>query len=408
MPKRKKASKREEKSEQRRKAKNEPSGAASTKPNGPAWDRFVKKHSVLLLFCLACTIAGLYEAFSSRVQAVGKADLYMKPETNLVAIYNALYPSRSSAHYGQAYQSLLCSDVEFAETRTCVDVDSSPAAFRKKIEDAIAAGDRSSESMFRAHITALLRDNADAELVADAVRAWRTNHPYSDAADPRGTHQRQNHQDADRMLALKMEALRLYAACQQSNWIDSALIDRTETVLRQILRANPKDGVAFGKLGAVLVKRDRINESISCLENAIQFQPADLNSIKLLSQIYHQREQVDDALRYCKLAVEVDANDAVARINLGRILAHIGNMPEAESHLRKAIEISETVVEAHNLLALVLIEQERYREAIEASKTAVELTGGSSGDCLSTLATAYEQAGDLDNARRVRRQLDSL
>jgi Flp pilus assembly protein TadD len=70
--------------------------------------------------------------------------------------------------------------------------------------------------------------------------------------------------------------------------------------------------------------------------------------------------------------VALRPNSALARNNLGRALAELGRLPEAEAAYRRAIDLDPTYVYAHHGLGYALSEQGRWKEGEAAYRRAID------------------------------------
>jgi tetratricopeptide (TPR) repeat protein len=106
-------------------------------------------------------------------------------------------------------------------------------------------------------------------------------------------------------------------------------------------------------------------------------------------------------------ALELDAGNSDAHINLGRLLQERGRYREAESHYREALAHAPGDSTAPFNLGTVLEDMGRTEEAIEAYRQAID------GDSRCTdahynLARLYEQTGRLEAALRHLRRFRAL
>jgi tetratricopeptide (TPR) repeat protein len=86
--------------------------------------------------------------------------------------------------------------------------------------------------------------------------------------------------------------------------------------------------------------------------------------------------------------VKLKPNDAHAHLNLGIVAFNKKKFEDAESHLRKALELNSAGPSAHYYLGLTLISVKRYPEAL----TEFETTVANGGD---NLALAHKYLGGL-------------
>ncbi len=103
------------------------------------------------------------------------------------------------------------------------------------------------------------------------------------------------------------------------------------------------------------------------------------------------------AERVFRAAIEADARDVRAHLDLGLALELQERYPDAERAYRAAIEIDPTFGEALNNLGVLLRDQERLEDAIRTLREAVRVRPGFASAHLN-LAMALEEAGQTDAA----------
>ena len=103
-----------------------------------------------------------------------------------------------------------------------------------------------------------------------------------------------------------------------------------------------------------------------------------------------------EAEQLCRQAVD-DNGDVNFIALLGTILARRDNLHEAESHLRRAVQIAPAYPKANEELGSVLLNRGKPEEAIPFLRKATELSP-SSAECFFKLGGALKLAGDNDGA----------
>ncbi|UCC78654.1 MAG: tetratricopeptide repeat protein [Candidatus Zixiibacteriota bacterium] len=93
----------------------------------------------------------------------------------------------------------------------------------------------------------------------------------------------------------------------------------------------------------------------------------------LRGQIYLEIDSIDAAVRELETAVRLDSTSVAARAGLGRALLIDGRIDDAFDKLSALHAEDDTYTPALLDLALVMVKQEKYREAIDSLKSALEL-----------------------------------
>jgi tetratricopeptide (TPR) repeat protein len=172
----------------------------------------------------------------------------------------------------------------------------------------------------------------------------------------------------ERGLAVEPENVELlnslgFALFQQGN-SEAAIValERALAVDPQHWKAHNNLALAAIDIGEFEVAEGHYRESL-----AVNPQPAIWND---LGFVLERQGLSDEAARAYRMAIELDPGSATAHYNLGSSLARLGQLAEAESHLRSALEISPSA-EAHTGLGIVLWQQERADEAIASLHAAI-------------------------------------
>ena len=101
--------------------------------------------------------------------------------------------------------------------------------------------------------------------------------------------------------------------------------------------------------------------------------PNDSFPYMILGFIYHQLENKFDAISYCKKAVQLDTNSAIAHLNLGIVLNSSNLVKEAIGCYTKAIELKPDYPEAYYNLANIFKQYGNFNKAKLYYSKALEL-----------------------------------
>ncbi|WP_136419776.1 tetratricopeptide repeat protein [Herbaspirillum sp. ST 5-3] len=108
---------------------------------------------------------------------------------------------------------------------------------------------------------------------------------------------------------------------------------------------------------------------------------------------------LDDAVRSCREAIELNPRDAKLLRSLGLILMQHGHQDEAEAYLQRALSLDPTLADAHHALGLILQRRGQPDDSIRHLEMAVEKDPGHAV-AHRDLAFSFIQRGLFDNARR--------
>lgn len=145
-----------------------------------------------------------------------------------------------------------------------------------------------------------------------------------------------------------------------------------------------------------MVKNGWDGEAITVYERALSFEP-DRKGVSLpLARLYARVGDVDRARELFQKAVVESPGDSNVRNDFGYFLYELGELPAAESQLRRALELSPGEKRSRTNLALTLAAADRYDESLKLFEEAVGPAAARSN-----LAVVLAQAGELSKSREM-------
>jgi tetratricopeptide (TPR) repeat protein len=202
------------------------------------------------------------------------------------------------------------------------------------------------------------------------------------------------------------------------------------------LAVEPENVELLNSLGFALFQQGKSDEAVDALEKALAVDPTHLKAhnnmalaaidmgelelaeahyreslaIEPQSAIYNdlgfvleRQGLVDEAAGAYRQALELDPTSASAHYNLGAALARSGELAEAESHLRAALE-TEANSQTYAGLGFVLWQQDRDEEAIASLDAAIE-ADPKNATAYDALATIYIEQAKPETAASAYRDL---
>jgi tetratricopeptide (TPR) repeat protein len=145
-----------------------------------------------------------------------------------------------------------------------------------------------------------------------------------------------------------------------------------ELAFRRSVALNEKDGTAWNNLGNALLRLDRAAEAEQCFRNALAVMPSFVNAINNLGVAFKRQGLLDKAMICFREAVHHHENYLDAQFNLAELSLQLEDLANAEKHFRKAIEIDPDCTPAYSALAQTLSDQRRSDEALAVIKSAAE------------------------------------
>lgn len=146
-----------------------------------------------------------------------------------------------------------------------------------------------------------------------------------------------------------------------------------ETMLKQSLRVDSLYARAHYNLGLVYHKENRMKESIDEYTRAIAIRPYYYNPVYNLGLLYYDIADYERALVWFQKAVSIKKSTEAASgyYNMGLAYERLKDLKEAENAYKEALRLKPGFVEARYNLALLRMEDGRYREAVaDLEKTA--------------------------------------
>jgi Flp pilus assembly protein TadD len=175
----------------------------------------------------------------------------------------------------------------------------------------------------------------------------------------------------------------------------------------------PTDPDAQVSLGDALLRKGRIDDAIDHYQKAMIARPDHFLSRYGLCQALLEKGELDSAIQVCRSALVLWPSDVDCHTALAIALEEKGNPAEALPHYQKALELApESVPTLTNLAWLLATSPDASlrngRKAVELSKKAERLVGGTNTIVLRTLAAAYAENGEFANAIRTARSAMQL
>lgn len=223
-------------------------------------------------------------------------------------------------------------------------------------------------------------------------------------------------------------------------------LDRAEDYLREALNIDPLNTPAVCRLATVLAQRGAFEEAERLLRTVIQLDERAPEIHEVLAALQFHQNRLPAAETSYRKALTIDPTSPNAHAGLADVLAQTGNVEEAIAHYREALRFTSESGEILIHLAELLVNQASYGEAIEFYRRALwkiepdpatlnsiawllatcpdvelrdceqaidlaehlcDLTEYEQPVALDTLAAAYAECGQLDDALTwVRRAID--
>ena len=189
--------------------------------------------------------------------------------------------------------------------------------------------------------------------------------------------------------------------------------DQAIAACREAIQLDPNLRKAQLELGSILLDQRKMEEAARHLQAALDLKRDDPDALCLLAMTRLGQRRLDDVIGLCTAALKLDANHSTAHYNLAFALEQQGDLRLAVKHYRRILEVQPNFVMAANNLAWILATSDEA--AIRDGAVAVQLVerigqmeSNMQSIFLRTLAAAYAELGQFDEANRTAEQAIAL
>ncbi|MDD5141209.1 MAG: tetratricopeptide repeat protein [Verrucomicrobiales bacterium] len=148
---------------------------------------------------------------------------------------------------------------------------------------------------------------------------------------------------------LVAEAQKFFAAKQY---------DKAGDNYQKILQRDENNSIVLGNLAAIEMEQGKLDDAEKHLTTAVAQNPDDAFNLSMLGYLKFRQEKYDDALNALGRAAKLDPQNPEIQNFLGVTLGHKGLRVQAETALRKAVQLAPDYAAAHNNLAVIYINQQ--------------------------------------------------
>ena len=170
-----------------------------------------------------------------------------------------------------------------------------------------------------------------------------------------------------------------------------------EAVMRRRLEKYPADFLAHYNLAALLQMRGKLDEAISCYQDALRIEPSNPTARNSLAAALLMNDRLPDAIQQLRETLRLNPAYLNARYNLGRALAASGDLDGAAAEYSALLEAKPDDAGAQAGLASVYFIQRKYADALPHFREAAKLNPNDA-DVQANLGTVLALTGDLPAA----------
>lgn len=173
--------------------------------------------------------------------------------------------------------------------------------------------------------------------------------------------------------------------------------DKAIEIFKKAVELNPNDDDSWRLLGNSYNRNGQIEEAIKYYLKAAELNPDDSRNWFNLGISYSNNEQYKEAINSFLKVVELNPDDSYSWYGLGNSYIKNKQVEDAIKSLLKATELNSNDYQSWLDLAIYYIHNEQYEEAIEPLLKAIELNPNNAGD-LSLLGYVYKINGQYEEA----------
>jgi tetratricopeptide (TPR) repeat protein len=185
-------------------------------------------------------------------------------------------------------------------------------------------------------------------------------------------------------------------------------IDRYDEAIRDCDRAielDAKCAVAYVDRGLTYRYRGDYDKAIADYDRAIELFPRFARAYNNRSYAYYRKREYDRSIADCDRAIELVPNYTTAYVNRARTHRTAGNYEKAIADYSRLIELDPKYASAYNNLAWILATSPQPalrdgKKAVEYATKACELSEWKDSSSVNTLALAYAEVADFENAAK--------
>jgi tetratricopeptide (TPR) repeat protein len=250
--------------------------------------------------------------------------------------------------------------------------------------------------------------------IADYNEAIRLEPKYSSVFYNRGLAWNAK-QDFDKALKDFDEAIRLNPADALSfhgrglAWDSKQDYDKALKDFDEAIRLNPNEADFFFNRGRVWFAKVDYDKAIKDFSESIRLNPKDADTFVARGEAWYEKKEFDKAIKDYSEAIQLEPKSIVAFNDRGRAWEGKKEYDKAIKDYTEAVKLDPADADTNNGLAWLLATcpQAKYRDgkrAVELATKACEVSQWKDVASIDTLATAYAETGDFDQAVKFEKQ----
>ena len=142
---------------------------------------------------------------------------------------------------------------------------------------------------------------------------------------------------------------------EAQNYFSAGDYGKAEADYRQILQSDPNNALALANLATIEMQENKLADAETHITAALAQNPDDAYNLSTIGFLKFRMQKFDEALDALSRAAKLDPENPQIQNYLGVTLSQKGLRVQAETALRKAIELAPNYGPAHNNLAVIYL-----------------------------------------------------
>lgn len=164
-----------------------------------------------------------------------------------------------------------------------------------------------------------------------------------------------------------------------------------------LIERDPKDALALGNLGGLLIDKGDFDKALEYLQNAIEIDPKLAMAYVNRSLVWEAKGNLDAAIEDANKAIAERPNYVLAYYNRGKFYNGKGKFKKALEDYKRVIEIDPNYLRAYNNIGVIYLNRKQAKKALVYLDKAVALAPHNS-TALTNRGYAFEDLGRVDDA----------
>jgi protein O-GlcNAc transferase len=156
-------------------------------------------------------------------------------------------------------------------------------------------------------------------------------------------------------------------------YIESNRLDEAHRASHALIKKFPRSVVAFGCMGELALRLDRVDEAVSAFQKAVELAPNNADLQKNLADCLRLAKRSEEAIEHYRLAIRIRPKYIAALNNLGVTLSEVRRYSQAEACFHEILSQKPDNTSAYNNLAVTSHDKGDHNNAAIFATKALEI-----------------------------------